>query len=43
MKTLPTILLNAIDFNNEIPPSFPQMSVETFISVVNPKREGIKL
>ncbi len=45
MKTLLAILLNVIDFNHEISktPSLPQISVETFISVVNPERESIKV
>ncbi len=45
MKTLLAILLNAIDSHNETSkiPSLPQISVETFISVVNPKRESIKV
>ncbi len=45
MKPLLAILLNAIDFNNETSktPSLPQISVETFINVANPKRESIKV
>ncbi len=45
MKTLLAILLNTIDFNNETSKtlSFPQISVETFINVANPKRESIKV